>query len=620
MRIDSHQHFWKYDPVDYGWINNSMSILKKNHVPETLIPIIKSAGINGTVAVQARQTLEETRWLLQLADEYDFIKGVVGWVDLRSESVREQLDEFASHPKFVGVRHVVQDEPDDNFVLLPEFQRGIAVLEEFGLTYDILIFPRQLKAAIELVKKFPNQSFVLDHIAKPPIKEASLEPWQELIRDLASNSNVFCKVSGMVTEANWESWEPGDFRPYLDVVFDAFGIERVMFGSDWPVCTLAGDYDKVKEIISGYCHWFSEKDANAIFGENAARFYGLSTKMTSMDAVTFQNPGEVKIVQIPGPEMGTEDVLIDIHYVGLCGSDLSTYRGLMPMIDYPRIPGHEISGTVIEKGADVPDSVQIGDRVMLSPYTHCGSCPACLVGRVNTCQFNETLGVQRDGALTKLIAISYQKVFSSNLLDFKELALVEPLSVGYHAANRGQVSEIDTVLVLGCGAIGMGVIAACARKGATVIAADIDDEKLQLAKELGATYVINSSRENLQKKSNLLTLDKGVNVAIEAAGLPELFRLAVDVVSFGGRVVYVGYTKQEVTYDTKLIVRKELSIYGSRNALHVFPSVIKMLEKQERPFKKLVSKIFPFDQTAEALKIWDENPGEITKILIDVHN
>jgi 2-desacetyl-2-hydroxyethyl bacteriochlorophyllide A dehydrogenase len=337
-----------------------------------------------------------------------------------------------------------------------------------------------------------------------------------------------------------------------------------------------------------------------------------------MQSVIFNNPREVGLVEIPEPEMGTEDVLVDIHFVGLCGSDLSTYRGQMPFIKYPRIPGHEISGTIVKKGDKVPQNILIGDKVMLSPYTNCGICPACQVGRINTCQFNETLGVQRDGALTTQIAISYKKVFSSSILDHEELALVEPLSVGYHAANRGRVSEIDSVLVLGCGTIGMGAIAACACKGATVIAVDIDDMKLDLARELGASYTVNSIKEEIPEKVNALTNGQGVNVSIEAAGLSRLFRLAVDMTAFAGRVVYVGYTKEEVSYDTTMFVRKELTIYGSRNALHVFPSVIKMLEKREKSFKRLISKIYPFDKTGEALQEWDQNTGKITKILIDI--
>lgn len=339
-----------------------------------------------------------------------------------------------------------------------------------------------------------------------------------------------------------------------------------------------------------------------------------------MKAFRITEPGKTDFIDIPEPTMGAEDILLDIHFAGLCGSDLSTYRGLMPMMDYPRIPGHEISGVILDKGRKVPDNLKIGDNVMIAPYTNCGVCPACRIGRTNTCEFNQTYGVQRDGALTEKLALHYNNVYKSDRLSLKELALAEPLSVGYHAANRGQVTETDIVLIFGIGAIGMGVLAACVRKGATVIVADIDDGKLDHAKRMGAHYTVNSMKENLVKFVADLTKNEGVNVAIEAAGIPATFKQAVELVCYAGRVVYIGYTKTEVSFDTKLFVRKELNIMGSRNALHVFPSVIKMLEKKELPFDSLISKVYPFEQAGQALADWDANPGTVTKLLIDVKN
>lgn len=337
-----------------------------------------------------------------------------------------------------------------------------------------------------------------------------------------------------------------------------------------------------------------------------------------MKAFRITEPGKTDFTDIPYPKMGKADILLDIHYAGLCGSDLSTYRGKMPMMDYPRIPGHEISGVILDKGTNVPDSLNIGDKVMISPYTNCGHCPACRIGRTNTCEFNQTFGVQRDGALTEQLALPYNKIYKSDILSLKELALAEPLSVGYHAANRGMVSETDTVLIFGIGAIGMGALAACARKGATVIVADIDDAKLDHAKKMGAHFTINSATQDLAKFVAELTNGEGASVAIEAAGIPTTFQQAVDQVCFAGRVVYIGYTKTGVEFDTKLFVRKELTITGSRNALHVFPAVIKMLEKRELPFESMISKIYPFEQTGTALADWDANPGDVTKLLIDV--
>jgi threonine dehydrogenase-like Zn-dependent dehydrogenase len=294
------------------------------------------------------------------------------------------------------------------------------------------------------------------------------------------------------------------------------------------------------------------------------------------------------------------------------------YRGLFPMVTYPRIPGHEVSGVIVAKGERVLGSVNVGDEVMLSPYSSCGVCPACRAGRPNCCQFNQTLGLQRDGAMTGRAAIRYTKVFSSQVLSLKELALVEPLSVGYHAANRGQVKEVDTVLVIGCGTIGIGVIAAAARKGAIVIAADIDDAKLENARAFGALHTINSARQDVLPVIGELTNREGVDVAIEAVGLPETFRLAVDAAAFAGRVVYVGYAKEEVSYDTTNFVRKELDILGSRNALRVFSAVIKMMERRQQPFMDLITEIYPFGEAAQAFRDWDAEPGKFTKILIDL--
>ena len=275
MRIDSHQHFWIYDPNQYPWMTDELSAIRSNHLPEHLQVEFDRLGIDGSVAVQARQSLDESRWLLKMADESCLIKGVVGWVDLRSEHVEDQLAEFAEHPKFVGVRHVVQDEPDENFMLLPEFIRGISKLKSYDLSYDILVFPNQLPAAIELVKQFPDQPFVLDHLAKPLIKDKEISTWDEHIRELAQFSNLNCKVSGMITEANWSTWKASDFTPYLDVVFEAFGEDRLMYGSDWPVCKLAGSYRQVYDLTDNYLSQFSPLAKEKFFGGVASGFYGL---------------------------------------------------------------------------------------------------------------------------------------------------------------------------------------------------------------------------------------------------------------------------------------------------------------------------------------------------------
>jgi len=272
MILDAHQHFWIYDEKQYPWIPKG-SPLHRNWLPPDWQEAAKKCGVTGSIAVQARQTLEESRWLLELSEKYSTIKGVVGWVDLRSENVSKQLAEFARHSKFVGVRHVVQDEPDPEFMLRPDFLRGVRLLKEFELVYDILIFPTQVPAAIDLVNRFPAQQFVLDHIAKPLIKDGVLSPWREQIRELAKAPNIVCKVSGMVTEAKPKAWNRTDFKPYLDVIFDAFGVDRLLFGSDWPVCLLAGSYTEVFELLTAHVSGFSEADRAKILGMNAVEIY-----------------------------------------------------------------------------------------------------------------------------------------------------------------------------------------------------------------------------------------------------------------------------------------------------------------------------------------------------------
>ncbi len=274
MKLDSHQHFWKYDAAQYGWMKPEWPI-RRDYLPPDLEPLLARCGLDGAIAVQARQSLEESRWLLELADQHPLIKGVVGWVDLRSERVEDELARFAPHPRFVGVRHVVQDEPDDDFMLRPKFLRGIGKLRQFALRYDLLIFPKQLPAAIELVRRFPDQPFVLDHLAKPFIRDGLLSPWREQICALAEFPNVMCKVSGMVTEAHWQNWRAADFRPYLDVVFTAFGPDRLMIGSDWPVSLLAATYEESFGLVNDYLGQFPASVRDQVLGGNAAKFYGV---------------------------------------------------------------------------------------------------------------------------------------------------------------------------------------------------------------------------------------------------------------------------------------------------------------------------------------------------------
>ena len=275
MRIDSHQHFWRYTAAEYSWIDDSMAALRRDFLPADAHPEMNPAGIEACIAVQARQTLEETRWLLELADANPFVAGVIGWVDLQANDAAEQLEPFVDHPKFVGVRHIVQAERDDRFMLRPAFCRGISLLEDRDLTYDILIYPRHLAVALELVSRFKRQRFVLDHMAKPQIRSGEIREWENGIRDLAKCPNVFCKVSGLVTEADWTRWTPDEIRPYLDIAFECFGTHRLLIGSDWPVCTVAADYARTISLVEEYMAEKPAAEREAVMGGNAARLWRL---------------------------------------------------------------------------------------------------------------------------------------------------------------------------------------------------------------------------------------------------------------------------------------------------------------------------------------------------------
>ena len=275
-RIDSHQHFWRYSPATHGWINEEMSVLKRDFLPPDLAPLLHAQRMDGCVAVQAAQHEGETDFLIELAGQYPFIKGVVGWVDLRAANVKERLAHYAQYPVVKGFRHIVQDEPNPQFLLDPDFCHGIEALKEFKFTYDILIYPIHLEVAYLFASRFPDQPFVLDHLAKPYIREQKLELWATQIHKLASLPNVSCKLSGMVTEANWTTWQFADFRLYAEVILDAFGPDRVMVGSDWPVCLLAGSYPKVISLAEILISERTAKEQARIMGLNAQRFYNLT--------------------------------------------------------------------------------------------------------------------------------------------------------------------------------------------------------------------------------------------------------------------------------------------------------------------------------------------------------
>lgn len=333
-----------------------------------------------------------------------------------------------------------------------------------------------------------------------------------------------------------------------------------------------------------------------------------------MRAVALEQPGVAKIIDVRKPEPQAGEVLLRVEMVGLCGTDLNSFRGLNPLISYPRVIGHEISATVAGGSA----TLAAGTRVAVSPYTHCGECSSCRDGRPNACKRNQTFGVQRDGALTEWICVPEEKVYPSTLL-LKELCIVEPLTVGFHAVSRGRITSADIVAVIGCGGVGLGAVASSAFRGARTIAVDVDDEKLRTAASVGATDLIHSSRENMHDRLMQMTGGVGPNVIIEAIGLPETFTAAVEEVAFAGRVVYIGYAKNPVAYDTRLFVQKELDILGSRNALpRDFLEVIGMLESGRFPVEEAVSSVIEMEQVPEMLKRWSDSPSAFKKIMVNV--
>lgn len=275
MVIDSHQHFWKYEPVKHDWIDDDMSVIRRDFSPSDLAKVYKESSIDGCVAVQADQTLEETDFLIDLASNNSFIKGIVGWVDLRAENIENVLEKYSTDKIVKGFRHVVQGEADHNFLLRPNFSRGISLLEKYNFTYDILVFPHQLGSVLEFVKKFPNQKFVIDHIAKPYIKDGYFDGWATMMTAIGKHENVSCKMSGMVTEADFNTWTPEQIHPYMNVALEAFGSSRILFGSDWPVCLVAGNYSKIKKLTTDFISQLSQIEQNSIMGTNAIEFYNL---------------------------------------------------------------------------------------------------------------------------------------------------------------------------------------------------------------------------------------------------------------------------------------------------------------------------------------------------------
>lgn len=336
-----------------------------------------------------------------------------------------------------------------------------------------------------------------------------------------------------------------------------------------------------------------------------------------MKAIQIPVMETLQVVDIMKPEMKSDEVLLKIKYVGFCGSDLNTFLGRNPMVKLPVIPGHEVGAVIETVGPDVPTGLKPGMNATVNPYTNCGKCAACRNGRVNACEHNETFGVQRNGAMAEYLSLPWQKVIPSPGISPRDCAMIEPMSVGFHAVSRGQVTDIDTVLVIGCGMIGCGAIVRAALRGATVIAMDLDAEKLELAKRIGANFTINSQTENVHERLLGITDGLGPDVIIEAVGSPATYVMAVNEVAFTGRVVCIGYAKSEVTFQTKLFVQKELDIRGSRNALpEDFRAVVRYLQQGNCPREELISKTVTPEEALAAMEEWSADPGKVFRILV----
>ncbi|TCS61556.1 2-desacetyl-2-hydroxyethyl bacteriochlorophyllide A dehydrogenase [Primorskyibacter sedentarius] len=338
-----------------------------------------------------------------------------------------------------------------------------------------------------------------------------------------------------------------------------------------------------------------------------------------MQALVITNIGQTEIREVEAPSPGRDEVLLSVQHVGLCGSDLNTYSGLNPLVQLPRIPGHEIGGEILERGANVPETFQVGATAIVIPYTTCGECSACLAGRQNACRYNRTLGVQQDGGMSNLLVVRHDRLILNNTLTSPHRALVEPLSVGFHAVARGRVTADDTVVVLGGGMIGVGAMLGALARGARVLAVEVSESKRQTLLDLGVSEVLNPTRCNLADEVMRLTGDHGTNVVIEAVGLPETFRSAIDLVCFAGRVVYVGYAKQDVSYNTSLFNLKELDIMGSRNATRAdFNEVIAFLEANPTIGDRLISRIFPWAEAQGSFEYWQDHRNETFKVMISL--
>lgn len=453
--------------------------------------------------------------------------------------------------------------------------------------------------------------------------------WQEQIK-LARNEQVFIESGGITWLFNSEFYPfPGAIRAIREAI-DICGIDKLMWGSDYPRTITAITYRMAYDFVVKSSE-LSDEQKRKLW----AKMHAVSTasaawwichilricqnKKKNMKAVQITGLEEMAVVELEKPEIKSNEVLLKMNYVGFCGSDLSTFLGKNPMVKMPVVPGHEVSAVIEAVGDEVPDVLKPGMLVTVDPYSNCGKCASCRRERANACEHNETLGVQRWGAMREYYAMPWQKIIPAEGLTEKEIALIEPMSVGFHAVNRAEVTDIDVVMVIGCGMIGIGAIVRASLRGATVIATDLDDDKLALAKRMGATYVVNTAKEDLHARLEAITGGLGPDVVIEAVGSPFTQNQAINEVAFTGRVVFIGYAKAGTEFITKLFVQKELDIRGSRNAKPAdFRAVIHYMQHHpDYPKEELISAVATPDTAFEAMKQWAAAPAKVFRILVE---
>lgn len=615
--IDAHHHFWQYNPAEFGWIDSTMSVLRRDFIPPDLVRQIQGTGVRGVISVQARQSLQETRWLLDLARQHSIIRGVVGWVPLTLPSVADYIEEFSSNPKLRAVRHVLQDEPDDRFMLGDEFNRGISTLKKFKLAYDILIFERHLPACIEFVDRHPEQVFILDHIAKPKIKAGEIEPWRKNIFELAKRHNVYCKISGMVTEADHKTWTPEKLRPYFDAVVEAFSPRRLMFGSDWPVCLLASDYPRWVQTVRDWAAGFSEAEKDRLFSDTAEEAYGLDK--AGMKTIVLQNPGDLRLVETATPDDPPPgSALVRVHRVGICGTDWHAYRGKQPFFTYPRIIGHEL-GVVVEKINAPESSIKIGDRCAVEPYLNCGKCIACRRGKGNCCVNLQVMGVHVDGGMRQRVLIPARKLHPSAKLDFDQLALVETLAIGCHAVDRAQIQKDEWTLVIGAGPIGLSVIPFAMANGAKVIVMDISPSRLAFCREkMGVQHTIQVGPNDPMPALRDLTDGDLPTAVLDATGNSLSMMQAFNFVASGGRLVFVGLFQGDVTFNDPNFHRREMTLLATRNARpEDFTRIIRLVEDGVIDTKPWITHRVACDDLVEMIPKWLEPSVGVIKAIVE---